>query len=831
MNVESPHGHHTPAGGHTAMRGERDPVCGMSVDPATAKYWHVHRGKTYHFCGAPCRDKFVADPESYLGPPAAKSPARQATPGANWTCPMHPEIVRDGPGDCPKCGMDLEPAWVADGDTPNPALIDMTRRFWIALALALPLFLLAMAEDLLGGLISRALSPAGFVWLQFALASPVVLWAGAPFFARGWQSVANRSLNMFTLIALGTGVAYGYSVIAALAPGFFPAGFGGMHGHAAVYFEASAVIVTLVLLGQVLELRARAQTNSALRALLGLAPKQARILRDDGREEDIPLEQVKVGDRLRIRPGEKVPVNGVVLDGRSAIDESTISGEPIPVEKAPGDRVTGATLNTRGSMIMRAERVGADTLLARIVALVGEAQRSRAPIQNLADRVAAWFVPAVVLVAVLSAIAWGVWGPEPKIAYALLNGVAVLIIACPCALGLATPMSIMVGTGRGAGAGVLVKNAEALQRMEKVDTLVVDKTGTLTEGKPRLVGIEARDIAENDLLRLAAALEQGSEHPLAAAILGAASDRGIALPAATDFRAEIGKGITGTVEGRKVAVGNSALFDALSIAPGDLPAQAEARRRQGETVMLAAIDGKAAGLIAVADPIKQSAKDAIPALRRDGLRLVMLTGDNRATAEAVAGELGIVEVLAEVLPDRKAAAVKLLQDQGRIVAMAGDGINDAPALAQAQLGIAMGTGTDIAIASAGMTLVKGDLTGLVRARRLSRATMANIRQNLFFAFVFNALAVPIAAGVLYPWTGLLLNPMIASAAIVCRPLLWSAMRCACGPLASRLPCAARGRGSLRTQDLTCGFGLKHSQTSAIETSTALERWTVTTISP
>jgi Cu+-exporting ATPase len=729
---------------------QRDPVCGMSVDPATAKHRHDYRGATHYFCSARCREKFIAEPENYLRPPTA----RPVISGATWTCPMHPEIVSDGPGPCPKCGMALEPVAASDADAPNPELTDMVRRFRVALALTLPLFLLAMADELFGGPIAWTLTPQRFVWLQFVLASPVVIWAGAPFFVRGWRSIVNRSLNMFTLIALGTGIAYGYSVVAALLGRF-----------SAVYFEASAVIVTLVLLGQVLELRARAQTNSAIRALLDLAPKQARIVRADGREEDIPLDLVNVGDRLRLRPGEKVPTDGVVLEGNGAIDEAMITGEPMPVEKGPRDHVTGATLNLQGSLILRAERIGADTLLARIVAMVGEARRSRAPIQGLADKVASWFVPVVVLVAIVSALAWGIWGPEPKIAYALLNGVAVLIIACPCALGLATPMSIMVGTGRGAAAGVLVKNAEALERLAQVDTLVLDKTGTLTEGRPRLVGIESAGMAENDLLRLAAALEQGSEHPLAAAILGAASERGIHLPRVDDFRNLPGKGIAGTVEGHRVAIGNAALFEALGIAPNDLPARVEARRQAGETVMLAARDGRAAGLIVVADPIKPSARDAIARLRGDGLRIVMLTGDSRATAEAVARQLNIAEVMAEILPDGKAEAVKQLQRDGRIVAMAGDGINDAPALAQAQIGIAMGTGTDIAMASAGMTLVKGDLGGIVRARRLSRATMANIRQNLFFAFVFNALAVPIAAGVLYPWTGLLLNPMIASAAM------------------------------------------------------------------
>ena len=740
----------------------RDPVCGMSVDPTTAKYRDEHHGATYYFCGAQCREKFAFEPKKYLEA-TSRAPEKIAT-GGDWTCPMHPEIVRPGPGACPKCGMELEPASVTAADASNPALIDMTRRFWVALALALPLFLLAMADDLLGAPVARALTPTGFVWLQFALATPVVVWAGAPFFARGWQSVVNHSLNMFTLIALGTGVAYGYSLIAAIAPGLFPASVRA-EGQMPVYFEASAVIVTLVLLGQILELRARARTNGAIRALLDLAPRQARIVRADGGEEEFPLDQIRVGDRLRIRPGEKVPVDGLVLEGHATIDEAMITGEPIPVEKARGDRVTGATLNTSGTLIMLAERVGSDMLLARIVAMVGEAQRSRAPIQGLADKIARWFVPAVVAVAIASAIAWGLWGPEPKLAFALLNGVAVLIIACPCALGLATPMSIMVGTGRGAMAGVLVRNAEALELMEKVDTLVVDKTGTLTAGRPRVSSISAIGLAENDLLRLVASLEQGSEHPLAAAILGAASDRGLGLARATRFRNIAGKGITGTVEGHPLAVGNLALFEELGIAPGDLPAQAETRRHRGETVTLVARDREAAGLIAVADPIKDSAEAAIATLRRDGIRIVMLTGDSRTTADAVAARLGISEVIAEVLPDSKATIVKRLQEEGRFVAMAGDGINDAPALAQARIGIAMGTGTDIAMASAGIILVKGDLAGIARARHLSRATMANIRLNLFFAFIFNALAVPIAAGVLYPWTGLLLNPMIASAAM------------------------------------------------------------------
>jgi Cu+-exporting ATPase len=679
---------------------------------------------------------------------------------------MHPQILRDGPGSCPICGMALEPLTPTAEEPENPELIAMTRRFWTGVALSLPLLLLAMADDLLGGPVSRAVSPAGFLWLQLALATPVVLWCGWPFFVRGWQSLVNRSLNMFTLIALGTGIAYTYSLLALLLPGIFPASFRGMQGTVPVYFEAAAVITTLVLLGQVLELRARSQTSSAIRALLDLAPKTARRLHDDGTEEDVPLEQVMPGDRLRVRPGEKVPVDGVVLEGTSAVDESMITGEPVPAEKSAGAKVTGGTVNGTGSLHIRAERVGADTMLARIVAMVAEAQRSRAPIQRLADQVSAWFVPGVVLVALASFGVWSAYGPVPAMGFGLINAVAVLIIACPCALGLATPMSIMVGTGRGAQAGVLVKNAEALELMEKVDTVVVDKTGTLTEGKPRLVGIETvGGRAEEELLRLVAGLERGSEHPLAAAIVGGAEERGLSLASATAFQSKTGKGIRGLVEGKRVAVGNWALFEALGIDPADLPGRAEARRKEGQTVMLVALDGQAAGIVAVADPVKESTAAAIAALRAEGVRVVMLTGDSRTTALAVARRLGISEVEAEVLPDQKAAAVKKLQAEGRFVAMAGDGVNDAPALAQAEVGIAMGTGADVAVESAAITMVKGDLQGIVRARRLSRATMSNIRQNLFFAFVFNALAVPIAAGVLYPWTGLLLNPMIASAAM------------------------------------------------------------------
>ncbi len=623
-----------------------------------------------------------------------------------------------------------------------------------------------MADHVAKPALDALIAPRSAVWLQLILATPVVLWGGWPFFRRGWSSLVNRRLNMFTLIALGTGVAYLYSLVAALAPGIFPPSFRTPEGQVALYFEAAAVIVTLVLLGQVLELRARSQTGSAIRALLDLAPKQARLVRDDGSEEDVALEMVVAGNRLRVRPGEKVPVDGVVIDGHSAVDESMITGEPIPAEKAPGDKVTGATVNTSGSFVMRAERVGSDTLLAQIVHMVAEAQRSRAPIQSLVDAISAWFVPAVILTAAIAFVVWSIWGPPPAMGFALVNAVAVLIIACPCALGLATPMSIMVGTGRGARAGVLVKNAEAIEVMEKIDTLVVDKTGTLTVGKPRLVGVTATGaVDEDELLRLVASLERGSEHPLAAAIVKGAEERGLKLGSVSDFASETGKGVIGSVDGKRVAVGNEALFASLRIDPGGLPERADELRREGQGVMLVAVDGRAAGLVAVADPVKESALGALQALRQEGVRVVMLTGDSRTTAQAVARRLGIDEVVAEVLPDQKASVVKKLQDQGRVVAMAGDGINDAPALAQAQVGIAMGTGADVAMESAAVTLIRGDLQGIVRARRLSRATMRNIRQNLFFAFVFNALAIPIAAGILYPAFGLLLNPMIASAAM------------------------------------------------------------------
>ena len=680
---------------------------------------------------------------------------------------MHPQIVRKEPGNCPICGMALEPMTPIAGDTVSPELRDMTRRFWVGVALSVPLLAIAMAEHFNKAALDSLISPRLLVWVQLILGTPVVLWGGWPFFQRGWASIVNRRLNMFTLIALGTGVAYVYSLVAALAPGIFPASFRDPDGQVPLYFEAAAVIVTLVLLGQVLELRARSQTSSAIRALLDLAPKRARRLRDDGSDEDVPLEDVVPGDRLRVRPGEKVPVDGVVLEGHSAVDESMITGEPLPAEKTAGDKVTGATVNTTGSFVMRAERVGSDTLLAQIVAMVAEAQRSRAPIQKLVDTISAWFVPAVVIVAVATFVAWSLFGPAPAMGFALVNAVAVLIIACPCALGLATPMSIMVGTGRGAHAGVLVKNAEALELMEKIDTLVVDKTGTLTEGKPRLVGVtrhcrHRRERAACALLPASSEAANTLWQPPSSRVPrnAGSSSRPLAI-----LLHETGKGVVGTVDGKRVAVGNTALFASLGIEPGDLPARADALRQEGQGVMLIAVDGSAAGLVAVADPIKESAIGALKALRDERIRVVMLTGDSRTTAQAVGRKLGIDDVVAEVLPDQKASAVKKFQAEGRFVAMAGDGINDAPALAQAQVGIAMGTGADVAMQSAAVTLIKGDLQGIVRARRLSRSTMRNIRQNLFFAFVFNALAVPIAAGVLYPFSGLLLNPMIASAAM------------------------------------------------------------------
>ena len=682
-----------------------------------------------------------------------------------YTCPMHPEVVQDHPGTCPKCGMALEPV-AFSGEEKNEELIDMSRRFWVCTVLALPVFLLAMIADMMPAWLPNWLSMHVVQWIEFALATPVVLWGGWPFFVRGWHSVQTWNLNMFTLIALGVSVAWIYSVVALLFPQIFPPVMQMEHGLVHVYFEAAAVITALVLLGQVLELRARSRTNAAIRMLLELAPNTARIVRNDGTEEDIPLEQVHPGDTLRVRPGEKIPVDGTVIDGASNVDESMITGEPIPVAKLAGERLIGATVNGTGSLLMRAEKVGSDTLLAQIVHMVAEAQRSRAPIQKLADVVAGYFVPTVVGVAVIAFIAWWVWGPEPRLAHAIVNAVAVLIIACPCALGLATPISIMVGTGRGAMAGVLIKNAEALEIMEKVDTLVVDKTGTLTEGKPKLVAVQAEaGFTEEEVLRLSASLERASEHPLAEAIVQGAEEKGVELVKANNFQSITGKGVTGEVDGHTVAAGNVKLLESLGINPGDLSQQADKQRVDGKTVMLIAIDGKAAGLIGVADPIKDSTAEAIRDLHAEGMKIVMLTGDSHTTAKAVAGKLGIDQVHAEVLPEQKADLIKQLQADGRIVAMAGDGINDAPALAQAHVGIAMGTGTDVAIESAGITLVKGDLRGIVRARRLSRATMRNIRQNLFFAFIYNTAGVPIAAGVLYPFFGILLSPMIAAAAM------------------------------------------------------------------
>ncbi len=721
-----------------------DPVCGMTVKPDSPHHYAYH-GTEYHFCSAKCLAKFQASPDEYVEP----RPAPVAASGTTYTCPMHPEIMQDHPGSCPKCGMALEPRDTTTED--NTELRDMTRRFWFSTALALPVFVIAMGTDLFPQTLPETISMTALQWLEFALATPVVLWGGWPIFQRGWASLLNRHLNMFTLIALGVGVAWSYSMVAMLLPGIFPPAMRSMMDTVPVYFEAAAVIMALVLLGQVMELRARSQTSAAIKLLLGLAPKTARIVRADGSEEDIPLEQVQPGDVLRVRPGEKVPVDGVVLEGASALDESMVTGESIPVEKTQGAHLIGATVNGTGSLLMRAEKVGADTLLAQIVHMVSEAQRSRAPIQGI----------ALVTFAV-----WGLLGPEPRLAHAIVNAVAVLIIACPCALGLATPMSIMVGTGRGATAGVLIKNAEALESMEKVDTLVVDKTGTLTEGKPRLVSVIAlAGFEEDGILRLGASLERASEHPLAAAIVSGAQDKNLSLATISGFRSYTGKGVAGTVEGSMVALGNLKLFEELGIAAGELAARADVLRNEGQTVMLLAVDGQAAGLLGVADPIKTSTPDAIRALHEQGVQVIMLTGDNRITAEAVAKKLGIDRVEAEVLPEQKAAIVKQLQAQGRFVAMAGDGINDAPALAQAQVGIAMGTGTDVAMESAGITLVKGDLNGIARAVRLSRATMRNIRQNLFFAFIYNMLGVPVAAGVLYPFFGLLLSPIIAAAAM------------------------------------------------------------------
>ncbi len=779
----------------------RDPVCGMMIEPQDAVSQQEYKGETYYFCNSSCAERFAAHPREFLQPGESRpsAPAQgdveyicpmdpevhKKGPGAcpkcgmalepatlaaapkrtEYTCPMHPEIVRDEPGDCPICGMALEPREVT-GEVANEELISMQRRFWISLALSIP-FLALMISDLLPGKpLQHLVSPRALLWIQFCLATPVVLWGGLPFFERGWASLINRHLNMFTLIALGTGASYAYSVFALFFSHLIPAS---LHMHANevnVYFEPAAIIITLVLLGQVLELRARSQTSSALKALLNLAPKTARVVRANGHDEDVPLEQIQAGETLRVRPGEKVPVDGTVLEGSSSVDESMVTGEPLPVEKTAGSQVTGATVNGRGGFTMRAERVGSDTLLSQIVRMVGEAQRTRAPIQRLADAVAGWFVPIVILVSVLTFAGWALWGPQPRLAYAFVNAVAVLIIACPCALGLATPMSIMVGTGRGAQAGVLIRNAEALETLEKVDVLVVDKTGTLTEGKPKLTAIvPVGEVQEAELLRLVASLEVSSEHPLAAAIVAAARERGLQLGRAENFQSQTGKGASGTVDGRTISVGNAALLNDLQTDAGELPSAAEQLRREGRTVMYAVIDGRAAGLLAVSDPIKSSAAESIAALHRAGLKIVMLTGDNRTTANAVASQLGIDTVEADVLPQGKAEIVKKLQSEGKIVAMAGDGVNDAPALAQAQVGIAMGTGTDVAMESAGLTLVKGDLRGILRARTLSRATMRNIRQNLFFAFLYNGVGIPLAAGALYPAFGLLLSPMIASAAM------------------------------------------------------------------
>lgn len=776
----------------------------MDVKPESALYHYEHDGEQYYFCSEHCLVKFRENPDKYLatekvtgtmaapgelegeyfcpmcpdvhadkpGPcpkcGMALEPAGGGSPGqrVEWTCPMHPDVVQDQPGNCPKCGMALEARTVAGEEEENPELDDMRRRFWVAVALTVPVFVIAMGHMVPGRPLERFLSGSTMGWIELLFATPVVFWAGWPFFQRFWTSIVNRSLNMFTLIGLGVGVAYFYSVIAKLFPQVFPASFRSQTGEVGVYFEAAAIITTLVLLGQVLELKARSRTGAAIKALLGLSPKTARRIRQDGSEEDVSLGDVLPDDRLRVRPGEKVPVDGTILEGTSPVDESMITGEPIPVEKGPGDRVIGATINGSGSLIMIAEKVGSDTLLAQIVRMVAEAQRSRAPIQKLADQVAGWFVPTVVLASIITFVIWATVGPEPRMAHALVNAVAVLIIACPCALGLATPVSIMVATGRGATFGVLFKNAEAIEVMRQVDTLVVDKTGTLTEGKPKLVTVESEgDVDESTILRLVGSLERGSEHPLAAAIVKGAEERDIQLVNAESFEYSTGKGVTGLVDGRTVALGSALLLEEKGIASGALDAKAESLRSEGQTVMLVAVDGKIAGLVGVADPIKTTTQDAVKQLHDEGIRIVMLTGDNRVTAAAVARKLGIDDVVPEVLPDQKAAAVKKFQEEGRIVAMAGDGINDAPALAQAQVGIAMGTGTDVAMESAGVTLVKGDLRGIVRARRLSRATLKNIKQNLFFAFIYNSLGIPIAAGILYPWFGILLSPIIAAAAM------------------------------------------------------------------
>jgi Cu+-exporting ATPase len=735
----------------------------MSADPHTTPHRQQHQGRTYYFCSAGCRAKFAADPAKYLTPAAARA-VDPVPEGTIYTCPMHPQIRQVGPGNCPICGMALEPEIASAEAEANPELADMTRRFWIAVALSVPIVVLEMGGHIID--LHGLIAPSTSNWVQLVLATPVVLWAGWPFFVRGAQSLVTRNLNMFTLIAMGIGVAWTYSLVATIAPGVFPPAFRGHGGAVAVYFEAAAVITVLVLLGQVLELRARAQTSGAIRALLDLAPKTARRVTDDGDDEEVALDAVVVGDRLRVRPGEKVPVDGVIIDGRSAFDESLVTGEAMPVTKEADAKVIAGTLNQSGSVVMRAEKVGRDTVLAQIVQMVAAAQRSRAPIQRLADTVAGWFVPAVIAVAVIAFIAWAAFGPEPRFAYAMVAAVTVLIIACPCALGLATPMSIMVGVGRGAESGVLIKNAEALERMERVDTLVIDKTGTLTQGKPRVVAVTpAESIAEDELLRLAASVERASEHPLARAIVEAAAEHKLALTEAKEFDSPTGKGVVGIVEGRRIALGNARFLAELNIDTGALASEAERLRQDGATAIFVAVDGRPAGIIAIADPVKASTPAAIEALTGDGIRIVMLTGDNRTTAQAVARRLGIAEVEAEVLPQQKSAVVERLRREGRVVAMAGDGVNDAPALAAADVGIAMGTGTDVAMESAGVTLLKGDLIGIVKARHLSEATMRNIRQNLFFAFIYNAAGVPIAAGVLYPFLGILLSPIVGAAAM------------------------------------------------------------------
>jgi Cu+-exporting ATPase len=756
---------HSCCGGHAHHHAESskvtDPVCGMTVDPATSKHLYEHHGETFHFCSNGCRTKFAADPAKYR---EKKAPPPEMPAGTIYTCPMHPEVRQEGPGTCPICGMALEPDVISLDDAPNPELADMTRRFWIGALLSLPVVVLEMGGHLVGGhgLVDPTLSN----WIQFVLATPVVLWAGWPFFVRGWQSLQTRNLNMFTLIAMGTTVAYVYSVIATVVPQAFPPAFRGHGGAVSVYFEAAAVITVLVLLGQVLELRAREATSGAIKALLRLAPKTARRISDDGHDHEVEIDQLRVGDHLRVRPGEKVPVDGVILEGRSALDESLVTGESMPVTKEQGERVIAGTLNQSGGFVMRADKVGRDTLLSQIVQMVADSQRSRAPIQRLADQVAGWFVPTVIAAAIIAFAAWYAFGPEPRLAFGLVAAVSVLIIACPCALGLATPMSIMVGVGRGAQAGVLIKNAEALERMEKVDTLVVDKTGTLTEGKPKVTAIiTASGFDENAVLRLAASVERASEHPLADAIVRHARERSLTLADVTGFEAPTGKGARGTVDGKMVALGNARYLASLGIVADTLGVESNRLRGDGATVVAMAVDGKIAALFAVSDPIKSSTPDALKALSRDGIKVIMLTGDNRTTANAVARRIGITEVESEVLPDQKSAVVARLRASGKVVAMAGDGVNDAPALAAADVGIAMGTGTDVAMESAGITLLKGDLGGIARARKLSAATMRNIRQNLFFAFIYNAAGIPIAAGILYPTFGILLSPIIAAAAM------------------------------------------------------------------